>query len=105
MDQQSPSFDIQTLDYYQNRAARRTLISRVVLLTMIFGMLAANMWLTERNYKALVINVDQALLAQDQLHEQTTARLEEMEGQLGELQLALERMEASQETVEIAAVQ
>lgn len=94
--------ELQTLEYYTRRAARRTLISRVVLLTVIFGMLSANMWLTQRNYESMLINVNQARLAQDQLHDTTAMRLDDMERQLRTLQRSMDLL---QQPVEVAAMQ
>ena len=94
--------ELQTLEYYTRRAARRTLVSRIVLLTVIFGMLSANMWLTQRNYESMLINVNQARLAQDQLHDTTAMRLDEMERQLLTLQRSMDLL---QQPVEVAAMQ
>ncbi len=77
---------IEALEYYRRLHGRHTLYARVALLTVIFVMLGANMFLTQRNYHALLINMDQSRLAQADLidrqlemveqHERTIARLE-----------------------------
>ncbi|MFT4977327.1 MAG: hypothetical protein ACI8S6_003232 [Myxococcota bacterium] len=95
------SKDLQKLEYYTAQAARRTLISRVALLTIIFGMLSANMWQTERNYEAMIININQTRLAQDQLHDTTTARISDLEQQLVTLQHSIDLLLPP---VEVAAI-
>ena len=93
--------ELQALEYYTRRAARRTLVSRIVLLTVIFGMLSANMWLAQRNYESMLINVNQARLAQDQLHDTTALRLDEMEQQMNVLQRSMDLL---QPPVQVASV-
>ena len=93
---------IQKLEYYQQQEARRTMIARVVLLTVIIGMLGLNMWLTQRNYDSLVINMNQARIEQDQLHDSTTVRLQQMERQMEQLQNTVDMLEAEY-ALEVAA--
>lgn len=85
--------ELQALEYYTQQAARRTFYSRLALLTLIFSMLAANMWLTQRNYEAMIINLNQTRLAQDQLHDRTAVRLDEMEQQILHLQHTVSTLE------------
>ena len=95
------SESLKKLEYYQAKEARRTMIARVILLSVIIGMLGLNMWLTQRNYDALVINMNQARLDQDQFHEFTTIRLKGVEEQLDLLQTAIDMEHAN--TAEVAA--
>ena len=85
-------FDPRVLEFYQQQAAKRTMVARLVLLASIVGMLAANIHLSQRNYEALLINLDQARSAQAQLAEVTWARLE-----------ALEKSQAAQKPEEVLA--
>lgn len=88
--------DLNKLEYYQRQHARRTLIARIVLLTVIIGTVGLNGWMMNRNYETMIINMDQARLAQDQLHEETQAQVAELTAQVAELQKTLSRMEAQQ---------
>jgi hypothetical protein len=72
-------FDPRVLEFYQEQLAKRTMVARVVLLLAIVGMLGANIFLSQRNYEALLINVNQARSAQLELAEVTWARLERLE--------------------------
>jgi cell division protein FtsB len=85
---------IQKLEYYQLKEAQKTMVARVVLLTVIIGMLGLNMWLTQRNYEDLVINLNQTRIEQDQLHDSTTARLRTMEQQMEQLQATVDMLES-----------
>ncbi len=104
----TPSIDLSKMEYYKEQEAQRTLIARIVLLTIIFGMLASNMWLTQRNYEALLINVDQTRLAQVRLHDVTAARLAAMELHIADLQATVDHFAAKQavlDEVEVASAQ
>jgi hypothetical protein len=79
-------FDPSVLEFYQQQAARRTMVARVVLLVAIVGMLGVNIYLSQRNYEALLINVDQARSAQLELVEVTWARMDRLEGQIAALE-------------------
>jgi len=89
-------FDVQQLEFYQRKAARRTFWSRVVLLVVIFGMMTTNATLTQRNYEAMLINVNQARLGQMQLHEATLQKLDEIDQRLGALEATVQRLETTQ---------
>lgn len=95
---------LQKLEYYQHQEARKTMLARVVLLTVIIGMLGLNMWLTQRTHDSMVINLNQARIEQDQLHDSTTVRLRTMEQQMEQLQAAVDQLE-SENVIELASVQ
>jgi len=80
-----PSGDLSKLEYFQHLHARHTLWARAVLLAIIFGMLAINMWQTQRNYTAVIINMDQARMAQADIDEANANRLAEISGELAKL--------------------
>lgn len=68
--------NVKDLEEFHDRHARDTWWARVVLITLIFGMLGLNLWMSERNYEAMIIDVDASRMAASQIDEQTTARLE-----------------------------
>jgi hypothetical protein len=86
-------FDIHQLWFYKQQEARRTFWARATLLTVIFTMLSANLWLTWQAQADMLTNVDQARLAQVTLAEQNEARLTAMQAEIRQLRidLALER--------------
>jgi hypothetical protein len=86
MDKMSRGTGLDKLDYYQGIHSRNTFYARLVLLTVIFGMLSANMWMTQRNYEALVINVDQARLAQVHMLDITVSRVKKLEKRFDSLE-------------------
>ena len=77
---------LDSLEYYQRLHSRNTWIARLVLLTIIFGMMSMNMWMTQRNYEALVINVDQARLAQVHMLDITVSRVKKLEKRFDSLE-------------------
>ena len=79
-------FTVDQLEYYQAIARRNTWIARGLLLTVIMSMLGANMWMSQRNYESMLINVDQARLAQMNLFEAEKERIRQLEVQVVELQ-------------------
>ncbi len=93
------SFDLERLEYYRQLHARHTLYARVALLAVIVGMLGANMWLTQRNYHSIVVNMDQTRLAQDQLIDSQAALADEQARRLTALEARLAELEARPEAV------
>jgi flagellar biosynthesis/type III secretory pathway M-ring protein FliF/YscJ len=77
---------LDSLEYYQRLHSRNTWIARLILLTVIFGMMSMNMWMTQRNYEALVINVDQARLAQVHMLDITVSRVKKLEKRFDSLE-------------------
>ena len=86
MDSDDSTFTVDQLEYYQAIARRNTWIARALLLTVIMSMLGANMWMSQRNYESMLINVDQARLAQMNLFEAEMERIRQLEEQVAELQ-------------------
>ena len=93
------SFTVDQLEYYQAIARRNTWIARALLLTVIMSMLGANMWMSQRNYESMLINVDQARLAQMNLFEAEMERIRQLEVQVAELQKEAELTETSANTI------
>ena len=91
-----PVFDVKQLEFYQKKTARQTFWARFVLLLVIFGMMATNVTLTQRNYEAMLINVNQARLGQLQLHEATLMKLDDIDQRLGALEATVHRLETTQ---------
>ena len=58
----------------------------MVLITLIFGMQALNLWMTQRNYDAMIIDVDASRQAASQIDEQTTVRLEALSRRLDSIE-------------------
>ncbi|RME23886.1 MAG: hypothetical protein D6798_12540 [Deltaproteobacteria bacterium] len=94
-----PGFDLERLEYYRQLHARHTLIARIALLTVIVGMLGANMWLTQRNYHSIVVNMDQTRLAQDQLIDQQAALADEQARRFAALEARISALESRPEAV------
>jgi hypothetical protein len=57
-----------------------------MLLGVIMSMLGANMWMSQRNYESMLINVDQTRLAQMNLFEAEMERIRQLEAQVVALQ-------------------
>jgi len=74
-----PTVDIEALEYYRTLHGRHTMWARAALLTVIVSMLGANMWLTQRNYHTVIVNMDQARLAQAQLMDQQATMLDQQQ--------------------------
>ena len=89
--------DLQNLEFYQQREARRTLWARVTLLTTIFAMLAANIWMSQRNHEMFLINLDQSRLEASQLDEFREADVARLNTSLKALELQLTEMTAIQQ--------
>ena len=71
--------DAAWLEWHQAKVERRTLVARVSLILLFVGMLLGNLWMTERMHEAMLINVDQARLAQVLLQEANYKKLEGLE--------------------------
>ncbi|MSQ01896.1 MAG: hypothetical protein EXR71_08385 [Myxococcales bacterium] len=90
--------NVSDLEEFHDRHARDTWWARIVLITMIFGMLALNLWMTERTYEAMLIDVDASRMAASDIDEQSTARLEALARRLDSIESRLPRV-----PVELAA--
>ena len=85
MEQDNVNFNIQQLEYYQQIQRRNTWLARALLLTVVMSMLGANMWMSQRNYESMLINVDQTRLAQMNLFEAQMERIRKLEVQVARL--------------------
>jgi len=83
------SANLEKMEYFQAQQAQKTLIARAVLVLLIFGMLSANMWLTNRNYEHMLINLDQARSAQAKLEETTWRHLKDLDARLAAIESAV----------------
>jgi hypothetical protein len=83
--QQESTFEVHQLQSFIEKEARRTLFSRVVLLGVICGMLAANVWMTRQAHNDMLTYVDQARLARVALAAQSDARLSSLHAEMTEL--------------------
>ncbi|MFZ5475317.1 MAG: hypothetical protein ACOZNI_00970 [Myxococcota bacterium] len=90
--------EMSDLEEFHARHAHDTWWARVALLTLIFGMLGVNLWMTKRSYDALMADVDASRMAMSELHEQTTTRLDALEARL----VAIEGRLAAQQPVAAA---
>lgn len=80
---------VRDLEEFHERHARDTYWARVVLITLIFGMVALNLWMSERSYDAMIIDVDASRMAADEIDQQTTLRLEQLDKHLDEIEARL----------------
>jgi len=99
-DHKQLSPELQALEYYRQQDAKRTLVARGVLLTVIIGMLGANMWLTQSAADDMLTNLDQTRLAQVTLQEQNEARMDGLASEMADLsrQVALLEAQLNEET-------
>ena len=88
-------FDIRQLEYFQRQQERRVNVSRAMILALAFTLMAVNIWLTERNNEALLINVDQARLAQSEMDERNSVRFNVLKARLAKLEKELGAMRAA----------
>ena len=91
---QEVSADLKRLEYYQRREAQRTFYARALLLTVILGMLGANMFLTWQTHSDMLTNMDQARLEQSQLIDAQAATLHDMEARMATMEAQVDMMEA-----------
>ncbi len=91
---QELSADLKRLEYYQRREARRTFVARTLLLSVIFGMLGANMWMTNKVHEDMITTMDQARLEQSTLIDAQQGTLEAIDTRLGMLEMEVDAMEA-----------
>ena len=86
MEQDDANFTVDQLEYYQAIERRNTWLARVLLLGVIMAMLSANMWMSQRNYESMLINMNQTRLAQMNLFEAEMERIRQLEAQVANLQ-------------------
>ena len=86
MEQDNVNFNIQQLEYYQQIQRRNTWLARALLLIVVMSMLGANMWMSQRNYETVIINVDQTRLAQVQIMEATIRRVKRLDAKIDKLE-------------------
>ena len=86
MEESQGNFNVDELEYFRKIHHRNTFIARVVLLTTILGMMGLYMWMSQRNYETVIINVDQTRLAQVQIMEATIRRVKRLEAKIDKLE-------------------
>jgi len=86
MEQDDANFTVDQLEYYQAIERRNTWMARALLLGVIMAMLSANMWMSQRNYESMLINMNQTRLAQMNLFEAEMERIRQLETQVADLQ-------------------
>ena len=86
MESDDANFTVDQLEYYQAIERRNTWLARALLLGVIMAMLGSNMWMSQRNYESMLINMDQTRLAQMNLFEAEMERIRQLELQVAELQ-------------------
>jgi hypothetical protein len=77
------------LEEYHARHAKDAWWARVALLTLVFGMLGLNLWMTVRSYDAMMVDIDASRIAMDEINEQTTIRLDAIERRLAAIDARL----------------
>ena len=86
MEQDDANFTVDQLEYYLAIERRNTWMARALLLGVIMAMLSANMWMSQRNYESMLINMNQTRLAQMNLFEAEMERIRQLETQVADLQ-------------------
>ncbi len=97
------SDDLQSLSYFKEQHAQQTFRARAVLLTIIFVMLAGNMWLTWQTRSSVMANLDQTRLDQAALSELMETRVTSLETQISDLTAMVGAHQARQEALAAAA--
>jgi hypothetical protein len=98
------AFDVEKLEYYQTLHARHTLYARAALLLVVFGMLGANMWLTQSNFETLMVNLDASRTDQQVVMDQHTASIDAQNHRLAAIEGRLVAIEAqTPPTAEVAS--
>jgi hypothetical protein len=100
MERDDANFTVDQLEYYQAIERRNTWVARAMLLGVIMAMLGANMWMSQRNYESMLINMDQTRLAQMNLFEAEIERFRKLEDKVEDLQ---ERAGQAQDEGEVGA--
>ncbi len=90
-------FDVQTLEYFRDLQEKRVGARRGMLVILGFMLLGINIWLTQRNYEAVVINVDQARLAQAEMDERSGVRFSVLNARIDELEKEVVALRAAAE--------
>lgn len=83
--------ELSDLEELHEQHARQTWWARVTLLSLVFGMLALNLWMTQRSYDALMADVDASRTGMSEVHEQTSLRLEAIEARLTRIEARLDQ--------------
>ncbi len=97
-----PQEDLEQLQYFQQQEARRTMVARAVLLSVIFLMLGANLLQSRQMHADVLTNLNQTRLDLVALNEASGNEITELNARLAELQTRVNELEA--ETVaELAA--
>lgn len=97
MDQGEGNFSLDQLEYFQQIHRRNTWLARAMLLGVLMSMLFVQMWMTQRNYDAMIINVDQTRMAQVNLFEAQVERIRKLEVRVIDLQQSVARQQAQQQ--------
>ena len=97
MDQGEGNFSLDQLEYFQQIQRRNTWLARAMLLGVLMSMLFVQMWMTQRNYDAMIINVDQTRMAQVNLFEAQVERIRKLEARVIDLQQSVARQQAQQQ--------
>lgn len=91
---QEVTADLKRLEYYTRREAQRTFYARALLLTVILGMLGANMYMTWQTHADMLTNMDQARLEQAQLIDAQAKVIGGMDARMATLEAQVDMMEA-----------
>lgn len=92
--------DLSQLEYMQSQLHRRNRAMRMVLTLLLLGALAFNFLVLTQIHDAVLVNVDQARLAQMDLNDLTRARLEALEVKIDRL---LESQDQADDTLPVDA--
>ncbi len=99
MQHQEANVSLDKLEYYQQIQQRNTWLARALLLSVLVGLLGVNMWMSQRNYEAMLINVDQTRLAQVNLFEAQVERIRKLEARVITLQHTVQQQKKAQALV------
>ncbi len=99
MQHQEANVSLDKLEYYQQIQQRNTWLARALLLSVLVGLLGVNMWMSQRNYEAMLINVDQTRLAQVNLFEAQVERIRKLEVRVITLQHTVQQQKKAQALV------
>ena len=89
-----PQEDLEQLQYFQQQEARRTMVARAVLLSVIFLMLGANLLQSKQMHDDVLTNLNQTRLDLVALNEASAKEIKKLNATVVALQTRVDELEA-----------
>lgn len=97
-----PQEDLEQLQYFRQQEAKRTMVARAILLSVIFLMLGANLLQSRQMHDDVLTNLDQTRLDLVALNEASTNQIKQLNTTVVALQNRVDELEA-EAVAELAA--